>query len=168
MCSIPVLKFTCAHLFESSLSPGTSMQSVLTKISAFPYVPLLKYALGSLIHATSASDKIGFKFISNKSCTNFVFTVPIFLNAALPAVINCTPLLAKTEFPVSNIDGTFQLFKSSNIFSSKAPTKCGSNFNRLAALTQFFAKSLTECVANVTNIASPGFACDNSGGIAPS
>ena len=95
------------------------MQSVLTRISAFPYVPLLKYFLGSLIHTTSAALKsvqIHIQQIRN----NLVLTVPIFLNAALPAVIKCAPLLAKTGLPVNNIDGTFQFFKSFSIFSPKA------------------------------------------------
>ena len=57
------------------------MQSVDTSASATAYVPRRKYGRGSRSQTTSASVRMGATPISNRSCTNLVFTVAlIFLN----------------------------------------------------------------------------------------
>mmetsp|Transcript_6242 Transcript_6242/g.26523 ORF Transcript_6242/g.26523 Transcript_6242/m.26523 type:complete len:232 (-) Transcript_6242:539-1234(-) len=155
-CKTPVLKLTCEHPLSSFLSATMSMQSVDTSASATAYEPVLKYKRGSLSHVTSASVKIGATPISSRSCTNLVFTVPIFLNDASPAVIKDLCLFFNTELPFNNIVGTPRFTQKSLISSSSAPTKTGFKFNASADFNQLTTKSFTDHVANVTNNSSPG------------
>ena len=113
----------------------------VTNASATAYVPRRKYARGSLSHTTSASVRIGATPISRRSWMNFVFTVPIFLKLALPALMNASPRFLRTELPLRSIVGTLRLSQNARISSSRAPTKRGLRPRRSALSSHVTTKS---------------------------